>query len=101
MSFKILGTCEPTNNLREGLKKKGSNFGFWLNLVRPPPTWALLSGQFFNSFLKNLCLSNNKTVLLNTCSPSDIPWNIQTRLKISLKVLKEVKGWWEGGGGGT
>ena len=42
------------------------------------------------------------TTLLNTCSPSDIPWKIQTRLSNSLKVLEELKGRWERvGGGGT
>ena len=49
----------------------------------------------------NLPPSNNKTVLLNTCNPSDIPWKIQTRLSNYLKVLEELKGRWEGGGGGV
>ena len=62
----------------------------------------MLSGQFSLLFFSNLHPSKNETVLQNTCSPSDIPWKIQTKLSNSSKVLEELKqGWVRGGGGGV
>ena len=54
LDFGMKAFFNQTMSIREGSQKKRSNLGFWLNLVRPPPspkTWALLSGQFLYGFL--------------------------------------------------
>ena len=55
--------------------------------------------NFYYPFFKST-LVKNETVLQNTCSPSDIPWKIQTKLSNYLKVLEELKGGWKAEGEG-